>query len=114
MVHELTPIAARQRTVVARILRKMVITLNVHLLRGIISIPAPLFKRGGAFCCELPAFFADGAETELQGEDEIDSSAGGCSGLIGQVFYNPIRNQGGQNPEQTAWQHNDSKRNDNG
>ena len=51
---------------------------------------------------------------ERQGEDEIGSSAGGCSGLIGQVFYNPIRNQGGQNPEQTAWQHNDSKRNDNG
>ena len=36
---------------------------------------------------------------ERQGEDEIGSSAGGCSGLIGQVFYNPIRNQGGNNPE---------------
>ena len=63
----------------------------------------------------VSCIFVDvGAETELQGEDEIGSSAGGCSGLIGQVFYNPIRKQGGQNPEQTAWQHNDSKQNDNG
>ena len=48
------PTAARHRAEVARILRNggLVITLSVYLLRGIISIPAPLFKRGGHFVAD--------------------------------------------------------------
>ena len=48
--------AARHRAVVVRILRKMVITLSVYLLRGSISITAPLFKRGWHFVARFLHF----------------------------------------------------------
>ena len=42
---------------------------NVYLLRGIISISAPLFRRGGHFVARFRHFFADGAKTEPKAED---------------------------------------------
>jgi hypothetical protein len=57
---------------------------NVYLLRGIISIPASLFKRGGHFV-------ADGAKNGLQGEDSLESA--GCGswpcGLSGRINEEP-------------------------
>ena len=66
-------------------------------------VPAPPFRGLLVDTPTRPAaterFSVSPIRDELQGEDEIGSSAGGCLGLIGQVFYNPIRNQGGNNPE---------------
>ena len=50
----------------------MVITLSVYLLRGIISIPAPLFKRGGHFVASSLHFVAEGAKTEQKAEDLLE------------------------------------------
>ena len=44
----------------------------MYLLRGIISIPAPLFKRGGHFVERFLHFFADGAKNGQQGEDLLE------------------------------------------
>ena len=44
----------------------------MYLLRGIISFPAPLFKRGGLFVASFLLFFADGAKNGLQGEDLLE------------------------------------------
>ena len=38
----------------------------------IISIPAPLFKRGGHFVASSLHFVADGAKRHLQGEDLLE------------------------------------------
>ena len=39
---------------------------NVYLLRGIISIPAPLFKRGGAIPCNKAEKQSSGFEFGLE------------------------------------------------
>ena len=55
---------------------------NVYLLRGIISIPAPLFKRGGHFVARFLHFVADGAKTELQGEALLEVEPLVCRGRV--------------------------------
>ena len=44
----------------------------MYLFRGIISIPAPLFKHGKHFVENFLHFFADGAKNGLQGEDLLE------------------------------------------
>ena len=44
----------------------------MYLLRGIISIPAPLFKHGKHLVENFLHFFADGAKNGLQGEDLLE------------------------------------------
>ena len=45
---------------------------NVYLLRDIISIPAPLFKRGGHFVASFLSFCCRWRKTGQQGEDLLD------------------------------------------
>ena len=54
----------------------------MYLLRGIIAIPAPLFKRGWHFVASSLHFVADGTKRHLQGEEGCRGSFLPCYGCV--------------------------------